>query len=172
MKSKPGAAMVEMGDCYAVDRAITHLNNTFLFAQRMNVWWGFFFSLSSRLKNTINVGHFKFGTSSPLAVCPSSKQSYPANAMNSKTAQAVSKTSTVPGTTGSPPPSRRQRTAFSIRATCCTSSMPSQMSLQRFSLRSVHREVWLSMNSCFYMRGRLCLTKQNWSLKSSFACSS
>lgn len=39
MKSKPGAAMVEMGDCYAVDRAITHLNNTFLFAQRMNVWW-------------------------------------------------------------------------------------------------------------------------------------
>lgn len=41
MKSKPGAAMVEMGDCYAVDRAITHLNNTFLFAQRMNVWWVF-----------------------------------------------------------------------------------------------------------------------------------
>lgn len=39
MKSKPGAAMVEMGDCYAVDRAITHLNNNFLFAQRMNVWW-------------------------------------------------------------------------------------------------------------------------------------
>lgn len=38
MKSKPGAAMVEMGDCYAVDRAITHLNNNFLFAQRMNVW--------------------------------------------------------------------------------------------------------------------------------------
>ncbi|KAG8001761.1 Heterogeneous nuclear ribonucleoprotein L [Nibea albiflora] len=37
MKSKPGAAMVEMGDCYAVDRAITHLNNNFLFAQRMNV---------------------------------------------------------------------------------------------------------------------------------------
>uniref|UniRef100_A0A8C6TEA0 Heterogeneous nuclear ribonucleoprotein L n=1 Tax=Neogobius melanostomus TaxID=47308 RepID=A0A8C6TEA0_9GOBI len=30
MKSKPGAAMVEMGDCYAVDRAISHLNNTFL----------------------------------------------------------------------------------------------------------------------------------------------
>uniref|UniRef100_A0A8C2DY64 Heterogeneous nuclear ribonucleoprotein L n=1 Tax=Cyprinus carpio TaxID=7962 RepID=A0A8C2DY64_CYPCA len=27
MKSKPGAAMVEMGDCYAVDRAISHLNN-------------------------------------------------------------------------------------------------------------------------------------------------
>ncbi|XP_035536024.1 heterogeneous nuclear ribonucleoprotein L-like isoform X1 [Morone saxatilis] len=37
MKSKPGAAMVEMGDCYAVDRAITHLNNNFLFGQRMNV---------------------------------------------------------------------------------------------------------------------------------------
>lgn len=38
MKSKPGAAMVEMGDCYAVDRAITHLNNNFLFGQKLNVW--------------------------------------------------------------------------------------------------------------------------------------
>ncbi|XP_061104135.1 heterogeneous nuclear ribonucleoprotein L isoform X1 [Conger conger] len=37
MKSKPGAAMVEMGDCYAVDRAITHLNNSFLFGQKLNV---------------------------------------------------------------------------------------------------------------------------------------
>uniref|UniRef100_A0A8C5HK40 Heterogeneous nuclear ribonucleoprotein L-like n=1 Tax=Gouania willdenowi TaxID=441366 RepID=A0A8C5HK40_GOUWI len=37
MKSKPGAAMVEMGDCYAVDRAITHLNNTFLFGQKLNL---------------------------------------------------------------------------------------------------------------------------------------
>uniref|UniRef100_A0A3Q3B5Q2 Heteroous nuclear ribonucleoprotein L n=1 Tax=Kryptolebias marmoratus TaxID=37003 RepID=A0A3Q3B5Q2_KRYMA len=37
MKSKPGAAMVEMGDCYSVDRAITHLNNTFLFGQKLNV---------------------------------------------------------------------------------------------------------------------------------------
>jgi hypothetical protein len=38
MKSKPGAAMVEMGDCYAVDRAISHLNNNFLFGQKLNVW--------------------------------------------------------------------------------------------------------------------------------------
>uniref|UniRef100_A0A3Q3FX76 Heterogeneous nuclear ribonucleoprotein L2 n=1 Tax=Labrus bergylta TaxID=56723 RepID=A0A3Q3FX76_9LABR len=37
MKTKPGAAMVEMGDCYAVDRAINNLNNNFLFGQRMNV---------------------------------------------------------------------------------------------------------------------------------------
>uniref|UniRef100_A0A3P9HMP8 Heterogeneous nuclear ribonucleoprotein L n=1 Tax=Oryzias latipes TaxID=8090 RepID=A0A3P9HMP8_ORYLA len=37
MKSKPGACMVEMGDCYAVDRAITHLNNNFLFGQKLNV---------------------------------------------------------------------------------------------------------------------------------------
>ncbi|KAI5092987.1 heterogeneous nuclear ribonucleoprotein L2 isoform X1 [Silurus meridionalis] len=37
MKSKPGAAMVEMGDCYAVDRAICHLNNYFLFNQKLNV---------------------------------------------------------------------------------------------------------------------------------------
>uniref|UniRef100_A0AAY5KIU8 RRM domain-containing protein n=1 Tax=Esox lucius TaxID=8010 RepID=A0AAY5KIU8_ESOLU len=37
MKSKPGAAMVEMGDCYAVDRAISHLNNNFLFGQKLNV---------------------------------------------------------------------------------------------------------------------------------------
>ncbi len=39
MKSKPGAAMVEMGDCYAVDRAINNLNNNFLFSQKINVWW-------------------------------------------------------------------------------------------------------------------------------------
>ncbi|CAB1431170.1 unnamed protein product [Pleuronectes platessa] len=37
MKSKPGAAMVEMGDCYSVDRAITHLNNNFLFGQKLSV---------------------------------------------------------------------------------------------------------------------------------------
>ncbi|XP_054651324.1 heterogeneous nuclear ribonucleoprotein L-like [Dunckerocampus dactyliophorus] len=37
MKSKPGAAMVEMGDCYGVDRAITHLNSNFLFGQKLNV---------------------------------------------------------------------------------------------------------------------------------------
>ncbi|XP_056329339.1 heterogeneous nuclear ribonucleoprotein L2 isoform X2 [Danio aesculapii] len=37
MKSKPGAAMVEMGDCYAVDRAISHLNNNFLFNQKLNL---------------------------------------------------------------------------------------------------------------------------------------
>lgn len=38
MKSKPGAAMVEMADGYAVDRAITHLNNNFMFGQKLNVW--------------------------------------------------------------------------------------------------------------------------------------
>uniref|UniRef100_A0A8C2HWL4 Heterogeneous nuclear ribonucleoprotein L n=1 Tax=Cyprinus carpio TaxID=7962 RepID=A0A8C2HWL4_CYPCA len=37
MKSKPGAAMVEMGDCYAVDRTISHLNNNMLFGQKLNV---------------------------------------------------------------------------------------------------------------------------------------
>ncbi|ETE59056.1 Heterogeneous nuclear ribonucleoprotein L, partial [Ophiophagus hannah] len=37
MKSKPGAAMVEMADGYAVDRAITHLNNNFMFDQKLNV---------------------------------------------------------------------------------------------------------------------------------------
>ncbi|XP_060113521.1 LOW QUALITY PROTEIN: heterogeneous nuclear ribonucleoprotein L [Heteronotia binoei] len=37
MKSKPGAAMVEMADGYAVDRAITHLNNNFMFEQKLNV---------------------------------------------------------------------------------------------------------------------------------------
>lgn len=31
--------MVEMGDCYSADRAITHLNNTFLFGQKLNVWY-------------------------------------------------------------------------------------------------------------------------------------
>ncbi|XP_047186580.1 heterogeneous nuclear ribonucleoprotein L-like isoform X2 [Scophthalmus maximus] len=37
MKSKPGAAMVEMGDCYSVDRAITHLNNNFIFGEKLSV---------------------------------------------------------------------------------------------------------------------------------------
>ncbi|KAI4905918.1 hypothetical protein NFI96_021198, partial [Prochilodus magdalenae] len=37
MKSKPGAAMVEMGDCYAVERAISHLNHTMLFNQKLNI---------------------------------------------------------------------------------------------------------------------------------------
>ncbi|XP_028321694.1 heterogeneous nuclear ribonucleoprotein L-like isoform X2 [Gouania willdenowi] len=37
MKSKPGAAMVEMADCYSVDRAISHLNSNFLFGQKLNV---------------------------------------------------------------------------------------------------------------------------------------
>ncbi|KAK1788226.1 hypothetical protein P4O66_015966, partial [Electrophorus voltai] len=37
MKSKPGAAMVEMGDCYAVERAISHLNHTMLFGQKLNI---------------------------------------------------------------------------------------------------------------------------------------
>ncbi|XP_029427418.1 heterogeneous nuclear ribonucleoprotein L isoform X3 [Rhinatrema bivittatum] len=37
MKSKPGAAMVEMADGYSVDRAITNLNNSFMFGQKLNV---------------------------------------------------------------------------------------------------------------------------------------
>lgn len=38
MKSVPGTALVEMGDEYAVDRAITHLNSIKLFGKRLNVW--------------------------------------------------------------------------------------------------------------------------------------
>ncbi|XP_041959514.1 heterogeneous nuclear ribonucleoprotein L-like [Alosa pseudoharengus] len=37
MKSVPGTALVEMGDEYAVDRAITHLNNIKVFSKRLNV---------------------------------------------------------------------------------------------------------------------------------------
>uniref|UniRef100_UPI0035900792 heterogeneous nuclear ribonucleoprotein L-like n=1 Tax=Myxine glutinosa TaxID=7769 RepID=UPI0035900792 len=37
MKSKPGAAMVEMGDPYAVDRAIVHLNQASIFDRRINL---------------------------------------------------------------------------------------------------------------------------------------
>ena len=39
MKSVPGTALVEMGDEYAVDRAITHLNSIKVFTKRLNVWW-------------------------------------------------------------------------------------------------------------------------------------
>lgn len=38
MKSVPGTALVEMGDEYAVDRAITHLNSIKVFGKRLNVW--------------------------------------------------------------------------------------------------------------------------------------
>ena len=38
MKSVPGTSLVEMGDEYAVDRAITHLNSIRVFAKRLNVW--------------------------------------------------------------------------------------------------------------------------------------
>lgn len=72
----------------------------------------------------------------PPAVCPSSKLLYPASVMSSKMDQAVSRTSTAPGTTDSPPRSRRPKTAFSIPATSCTSSTLSQTSPQSFSLRS------------------------------------
>ncbi|KAG5831432.1 hypothetical protein ANANG_G00303660 [Anguilla anguilla] len=37
MKSVPGTALVEMGEEYAVDRAITHLNSIKLFGKRLNV---------------------------------------------------------------------------------------------------------------------------------------
>ncbi|XP_062304197.1 heterogeneous nuclear ribonucleoprotein L-like [Osmerus eperlanus] len=37
MKSVPGTALVEMGDEYAVDRAITHLNSIKVFTKRLNV---------------------------------------------------------------------------------------------------------------------------------------
>ncbi|KAJ7421849.1 heterogeneous nuclear ribonucleoprotein L like protein [Willisornis vidua] len=37
MKTIPGTALVEMGDEYAVERAVTHLNNVKLFGKRLNV---------------------------------------------------------------------------------------------------------------------------------------
>ncbi|XP_045904352.1 heterogeneous nuclear ribonucleoprotein L-like isoform X1 [Micropterus dolomieu] len=37
MKSVPGTALVEMGDEYAVDRAVTHLNSIKVFGQKLNV---------------------------------------------------------------------------------------------------------------------------------------
>lgn len=38
MKSMPDAAMVEMGDEFSVDRAITHLNCVEMFEKRINLW--------------------------------------------------------------------------------------------------------------------------------------
>ncbi|XP_040891342.1 heterogeneous nuclear ribonucleoprotein L-like [Toxotes jaculatrix] len=37
MKSVPGTALVEMGDEYAVDRAVSHLNNIKVFGKKLNV---------------------------------------------------------------------------------------------------------------------------------------
>ncbi|OCT79834.1 heterogeneous nuclear ribonucleoprotein L-like [Xenopus laevis] len=37
MKTIPGTALVEMGDEYAVERAVTHLNNVKIFGKRLNV---------------------------------------------------------------------------------------------------------------------------------------
>lgn len=38
MKSVAGTALVEMGEVYAVDRAVTHLNSIKLFDKKLNVW--------------------------------------------------------------------------------------------------------------------------------------
>ncbi|XP_069810734.1 heterogeneous nuclear ribonucleoprotein L-like [Dendropsophus ebraccatus] len=37
MKTIPGTALVEMGDEYAVERAVTHLNNVKIFGKRLNI---------------------------------------------------------------------------------------------------------------------------------------
>lgn len=39
MKTIPGTALVEMGDEYAVERAVTHLNSVKLFGKKLNVWY-------------------------------------------------------------------------------------------------------------------------------------
>ncbi|KAI3353968.1 hypothetical protein L3Q82_018460, partial [Scortum barcoo] len=113
MKSKPGAAMVEMGDCYAVDRAITHLNNNFLFGQRLNVC-----------------------VSKQQAIVPG--QCYE---LEDGTSSFKDFKDTAPGTTASPHQNRRPKTASSTQAMCCTSSTPSRTSHQRFSLRSICEEI-------------------------------
>lgn len=69
--------------------------------------------------------------------CPSSKLSCLVSAMSWMTARAASRTSTAPATTDSPRQNRRPKTASSTRATCCTSSTPSQTWRPRFSIRSV-----------------------------------
>lgn len=38
MKSIPGTALVEMGDEYAVDRTVSHLNSVKVFDKKLNVW--------------------------------------------------------------------------------------------------------------------------------------
>ncbi len=54
-------------------------------------------------------------------------------------AREASRTSTAPGTTGSLHRNKQLKTAFSTRATCCTSSTHNQTSHRTFSLRSVER---------------------------------
>lgn len=54
MKSVPGTALVEMGDEYAVDRAITHLNSIKVFSKRLNVWYGCS-SLTNHTTSLINL---------------------------------------------------------------------------------------------------------------------
>lgn len=76
---------------------------------------------------------------SPLlfpAAYPSSKPSFLVNATSWKMAQAASRNSMAPGTTGSPPQNKQLKTASSTRATCCTSSTLSQKPRRRSSLRS------------------------------------
>lgn len=145
MKNKPGAALVEMGDYYAADRAITHLNNTFLFSQRINLWWAL--CLHDWLMILIiwlyDVTQFRPANPSFPTVYPSSLPFALVTAMSWRTAQAVTRTSTAPGTIASRSVKRRIKFAFSIPATSFTSSTPHQMSPRRFSRRCVDEGVLL-----------------------------
>lgn len=143
MKNKPGAALVEMGDYYAADRAITHLNNTFLFSQRINLWWAL--CLHDWLMILIiwlyDVTQFRHANPSFPTVYPSSLPFALVTAMSWRTAQAVTRTSTAPGTIASRSVKRRIKFAFNIPATSFTSSTPHQTSPRRFSRRCVDEGV-------------------------------
>uniref|UniRef100_A0A452FB92 Heteroous nuclear ribonucleoprotein L like n=1 Tax=Capra hircus TaxID=9925 RepID=A0A452FB92_CAPHI len=67
MKTIPGTALVEMGDEYAVERAVTHLNNVKLFGKRLNVCGKFKKHLSFLLEILISISEYfnlEDGTSS------------------------------------------------------------------------------------------------------------
>lgn len=75
MKSVPGTALVEMGDEYAVDRAITHLNSIKVFSKRLNVWYGCS-SLTNHTSSLINLSAQCLWIKS-LCDPPSHQTSYP-----------------------------------------------------------------------------------------------
>lgn len=123
MKSVPGTALVEMGDEYAVDRAITHLNSIKVFGKRLNVWWEVNSASRLLLPLTSTTASLTCAPCAPCAVCPSSTPSSPARCSSWRTAAAATRTLPWPGTTALAAPGRPPKTSSSPRQQCCTTTM-------------------------------------------------
>lgn len=137
MKSVPGTALVEMGDEYAVDRAITHLNSIKVFGKRLNVWWAkhplttfiLFSSLLGSRFNPCGSDHLWKRVLFCLvlfcvvsAACPSSTQWSPVRCLSWRMAAAAIRTLQWPGTIASAALDRPPKTSSNLHQPCYTTT--------------------------------------------------